>query len=86
MDKLVIHGIKDLIEELRVYLKRDGGDVEFVKYEDNIVHVNVTGACSSCNSLETTLKYLVEDTIKEKFPEVKEVRQADDLDLWKDLM
>ena len=31
--------IKEIIEELRPFLINDGGDIEFVKLEDNIVYI-----------------------------------------------
>ena len=40
--------IKNLIEKIRPYLINDGGNIEFIKYEDNIVYVKLTGACDGC--------------------------------------
>ena len=37
--------IKNMIEELRPYLNMDGGDIEFIKYEDHYIYVKMTGAC-----------------------------------------
>jgi len=65
--------IKDIIEHLRPFLINDGGDIEFVKYEDNIVYVKMMGACSNCTMLDLTLKEGIEAAIKSEVPEVKEV-------------
>ncbi len=35
--------IKKMVEELRPYLNMDGGDIEFIKYEDNYLYVKLTG-------------------------------------------
>lgn len=66
--------IIELIEQIQPFLIADGGNVEFVKYEDNIVYVKILGACQSCGLLDVTLKDLIEAVIKEEVPEVLEVR------------
>ena len=38
--------IVEILEKLRPYLQRDGGDVEYVKFEDGIVYVQMLGACA----------------------------------------
>lgn len=65
--------IIEIIEKLRPYLINDGGDIEFVKYEDNIVYVRMTGACAHCYMLDVTLKDGIEAAIQEEVPEVIEV-------------
>lgn len=51
----------------------DGGNIEFVKYEDGIVYIKMLGACAGCALIDTTLKDGVECAIKEEVPTVKEV-------------
>lgn len=65
--------IKEIIDALRPYLINDGGNIEFVKYEDNIVYIKMLGACADCVALDFTLKDGIEQTIKEEIPEVKGV-------------
>lgn len=65
--------LKTVIDEIRPFLQRDGGDVEFVDYKDGIVKVVLQGACNGCPGAQMTLKAVIEKIIKEKFPEVKEV-------------
>jgi len=69
-----IIAIKNSIEKIRPYIQRDGGDVEFVKLEDDIVYVRVHGACVGCISLDQTLKDGVEAIILDEVEGVKEVR------------
>ena len=64
----------EVIDELRPFLMNDGGNIEFVKIEDNIVYVRLQGACMGCPMREVTLKDGIEKTILEKVPEIKEVR------------
>lgn len=66
--------IKELIEQIQPFLIADGGNVEFIKYEDNIVYIKILGACQNCGMLDITLNDLIGATIMEEIPEVKEVR------------
>lgn len=66
--------IKKTIEKIRPYIQNDGGDVEFVRLEDNIVYVKVHGACVGCGALEMTLRDGVAALIMDEIPEIKDVR------------
>ena len=66
--------IIELIEKMRPFLINDGGDLEFVKYEDNIVYVKLTGTCAGCSMIDITLKEGIEEMITTEIPEVNEVR------------
>ena len=66
--------IKKTIEKIRPYIQNDGGDVEFVKLEDDIVYVKVHGTCVGCGALEMTLKDGVAALIMDEIPEIKDVR------------
>ena len=65
--------IIEVIDALRPYLINDGGNIEFIKYENNIAYIKMMGACSNCEMLDLTLKDGIEAAIKEEVPEVKEV-------------
>ena len=65
--------IKEILDTLRPYLNMDGGDVEFIKYEDKIVYVNLTGACAACMFSDDTIKNGLFETIKADIPEVEGV-------------
>lgn len=62
-----------LLDKIRPFLISDGGNLEFVKYEDNIVYVKLTGACKDCAMIDFTLKDGIEELIVNEIPEVKEV-------------
>ena len=66
--------VKQAIDELRPFLMNDGGNIEFIKIENNTVYVNLQGACVGCPMREFTLKKKKKKIIKEKVPEVKEVK------------
>lgn len=62
--------IKNIIEDIRPYLNSDGGDIEFIKYEDNYVFVKLYGACSHCGFQDFTLNDNILELIKEQIPDV----------------
>ena len=67
--------IMQVIEEIRPYIQNDGGDITFVKYEDNIVYVKLSGACAGCQMAHVTLKEGVETAIKNEVPTVQAVEE-----------
>jgi Fe-S cluster biogenesis protein NfuA len=66
--------VLNVLEQIRPYLQADGGDIKFVNMtEDNVVNVELTGACGSCPYSIITLKNGVETAIKKAIPAVKSV-------------
>ena len=65
--------IIDVIDALRPFLINDGGNIEFVKYENDIVYIKMMGACSNCEMLDFDLKDGIENAIKEEVPSIKGV-------------
>ena len=66
------------LEEIRPFLKSDGGDISFVSIE-NGKHVKVQrhGACAGCTVNQMTLKTGVEMTIKKHLPQIESVTSID---------
>ena len=69
--------IEKTINKCRPYIQADGGDVEFVRLEDDIVYVKVHGACVGCMALDETLKDGVEALLIDEIEGIKEVRLAE---------
>lgn len=65
--------IQEIIDKLRPFLINDGGNIEFVKYEDNIVYIKMMGACANCQMLDLTLRDGIAAAIMNEIPEVKDV-------------
>jgi len=63
--------IKEIIDEIRPYLNMDGGDIEFVKYEDKYVYVKLKGHCVECLDQGFTLKEGILGMIQNEIPEVE---------------
>ena len=69
--------IKDALENIRPFLQRDGGDVEFVEYTpDNIVKVRLQGHCAGCPHAQMTIKNGIEKLLKEEYPEIAAVESV----------
>lgn len=66
--------IIDVLEKIRPYIQRDGGDLEFVEFKEGIVYVRMLGACSDCLALDETIKMGVEALLLEEVSGVTEVR------------
>lgn len=69
--------IQKELETVRPALQADGGDVEFVDYNDGVVKVRLKGACSGCPMATITLKNHIEQIIKSRIPEVRAVESVD---------
>jgi len=67
--------IEKILDKIRPSLQADGGDVEFVSFDEKtgIVKVRLVGMCAHCPMSQITLKQGIEEEIKKEAPEVKEV-------------
>ncbi|WP_088006531.1 NifU family protein [Indiicoccus explosivorum] len=68
--------VQEVLDKLRPFLLRDGGDCELVDVEDGIVRLRLLGACGSCPSSTITLKAGIERALLEEVPGVVEVEQV----------
>jgi Fe-S cluster biogenesis protein NfuA len=66
----------DVLDKLRPFLQRDGGDVELVEIEDGVVKLRLMGACGSCPSSTITLKAGIERALLEEVEGIQEVMQV----------
>jgi len=69
--------IKKVLDKIRPYLINDGGDVVFKRYENGVVYVSLTGACSNCPLIDNTLENGIEEAIINEVPEVVKVVNED---------
>jgi Fe-S cluster biogenesis protein NfuA len=68
--------VLEVLDKLRPFLQRDGGDVELVDVEDGIVKLRLMGACGSCPSSTITLKAGIERALLEEVEGIQEVMQV----------
>jgi Fe-S cluster biogenesis protein NfuA len=69
--------IRGLIEQLDAYISQyHGGTVDMVSLDGKVVKVHLGGACLNCPLSPTTLHGWVEGTIRQFFPEIERVEEA----------
>lgn len=68
--------VQEVLDKLRPFLLRDGGDCELVDIDEGIVKLRLLGACSDCPSSTITLKAGIERALLEEVPGVVEVEQV----------
>ena len=79
-NKRIINKIEAALDEIRPYLKTDGGDISLVEITDDYtVKVKLMGACETCHVSMMTLKNGVEVAVKNAVPKVKKVVLLDKL-------
>lgn len=69
--------IKEVLNKIRPYLQNDGGDVEFKRYENGVVYIKMTGACSNCPMASLTIEDGIENALINEIPEVIKVVNED---------
>ena len=62
-----------VLDKIRQYLQNDGGNVEFVKYENGVAYVKLIGACSNCPLADHTLESGIETALINEIPEIIKV-------------
>jgi len=65
--------IKLVLERVKALLEADGGGVDLVSVEDDVIKVHLTGACCGCPMSTMTLRNFIERKIKEEIPGIKSV-------------
>lgn len=66
--------VENVLDKIRVGLRRDGGDIELVDIKDSVVYVRLKGACGTCPMSTLTLKNWVEAYLKKEIPEIISVQ------------
>lgn len=73
MDTLKLK-VEEALEQIRPYLQADGGNVSLIEItSDNVVKLELLGACKSCAMSAMTLKAGIEESIKRVAPEITAV-------------
>jgi Fe-S cluster biogenesis protein NfuA len=74
MNSQITKKVEDALEQIRPYLQADGGNVSLIEITDeNVVKLELLGACKSCSMSMMTLKAGIEETVKRAVPEIKSV-------------
>ncbi|MCE3228826.1 MAG: nitrogen-fixing NifU protein [Bacteroidetes bacterium] len=66
--------VEEALDTIRPYLEADGGNVEIIEItEEQVLKLELKGACKTCNMSHMTMKAGIEETIKRAVPEIKEI-------------
>ncbi len=67
MANVTVEAIQEAINAIRPALQNDGGDIEYVSYDENNkkVHVRLVGACAGCPMSQLTLTNGVQRYMRE---------------------
>ena len=67
--------VEKALESIRPYLEADGGNVKILEISvDNVVTLELLGACGTCPMSTMTMKAGVEEAIKRAVPEISSVK------------
>lgn len=69
-----VEAIKEILQEARRILLRDGGDLEFVTFEGSVLRVRLKGNCVGCPRATLDLKNVVEKLVCSRFPQISAVK------------
>ncbi len=69
--------IRETLEQLRVMLQADGGDLELIGIADKTVTLRLTGACVGCPHAAMTIQHGVQRILREQVDEGIVVEQVD---------
>ena len=70
--------IKIELDKIRPYIINDGGNIDFVKFENGTVYIKMVGACAECSLVDYTIKEGIESILINEIPEVTRVEQVND--------
>lgn len=72
-NKEIENKIIDILNSIKPYLNADGGDLEFIKYEDNYVYIRLLGMCQNCSFADQTIENGIYESLKKEINEIKGV-------------
>ena len=67
--------IIEIIDKIKPFLAADGGDIEFIKFEDGIAYIKMLGNCSNCEFAGLDISETIETILTSEIPEVIAVKQ-----------
>ena len=72
-----LENVEKALSEIRPFLESDGGNIKLLSVEEEVVKVQLEGACICCSVNQMTLKNGVEATIKKYAPNIQQVINID---------
>lgn len=64
--------ILEIIDTLKLYIQQDGGEFQFISYENDIVTIQLKGACVGCASVDMTYENGLQELLRDEVdPNIK---------------
>jgi Fe-S cluster biogenesis protein NfuA len=76
MSETIKNRVQEALNDIRPQIQSDGGDVELVAIEGDVVKVRLVGHCAGCPMSQITLKNGIETYVKERVPEIQRVESV----------
>ena len=69
----LIARVKEVLDECRPMVQADGGDIELLDVQGDVVHLQLTGNCVGCPSSQATLKQGIERRLTTRIPQIQRI-------------
>lgn len=70
----LVDRVRAVIDDCRPLVQADGGDIELLDVQDDVVSVALTGNCIGCPSAQATLRHGIERRLMQRIPQIKGIR------------
>ncbi len=67
--------LQKAVEEIRAFIRQDGGDLRIVRYNEDEIVVQFLGNCMHCSIKALTLNTGIKAIFKKYLPEVKHIKE-----------
>ena len=84
VEETIDRQIEEVLDKVRPFLKREGGDIEYIGFKDGVVYVRMVGACNGCLYADADISQGVEIILMEEVPGV--IRCEASMNLPEDVM
>ena len=84
VEEAIDRQIEEVLDKVRPFLKREGGDIEYIGFKDGVVYVRMIGACNGCLYADADISQGVEIILMEEVPGV--IRCDASMNLPEDVM
>lgn len=84
VEEAIDRQIEEVLDKVRPFLKREGGDIEYIGFKDGVVYVRTIGACNGCLYADADISQGVEIILMEEVPGV--IRCDTSMNLPEDVM
>ncbi len=73
----IVKNIETVLDKIRPFLQRDGGDIDYIGFRDGVVYLTMVGACEGCTYAQDDISSGVEIILMEEVPGVVAVKTED---------